>query len=54
MEMENSLQTMIALETEENWLKSTNRPYAEIQKHLDEIEVRKETVMRSVKALMMD
>ena len=54
MEMENSLQTMIALETEENWLKSTNRPYAEIQKHLDEIAVRKETVMRSVKALMMD
>ena len=52
--MEQTVETMIALEKEEAWLKTTNRPYLEIEKNLNEIADRKTAIMQSVQALMLD
>ena len=53
LEMENSILTLNALEEEEEWLKSTDRPYAQIESALKEVEERKATVMESVNNLIM-
>ena len=52
--MENTIETIIALEKEETWLKTTNRSYLDIEKNLNEIADRKLTLMQSVQALMLD
>lgn len=53
LEMENSILTLNALEEEEAWLKSTDRPYAQIESALKEVEERKATIMESVNNLIM-
>ena len=52
--MENTIQTMVALEKEEAWLKTTNKTYLEIEKNLNEIADRKIAIMQSIQALMLD
>lgn len=53
-EMESTIHTLTALEEEEEWLRSTNRPYAEVEKHMNEISNRREAIMQGVHALMLD
>ena len=52
LEMENSMLTLMALEEEEAWLKGTDRPYAQIESELKEVEDRKATVIESVNNLI--
>lgn len=52
--MENTIETLIALEKEEAWLKTTSKPYLEIEKNLNEIADRRMAIMQSVQALMLD
>ena len=54
LEMETAIHTINALETEENWLKSENRKYSEIESHLKDIDTRKKTILQGIKALIMD
>lgn len=53
-EMEHTIQTLIALEKEEQWLKSSNRQYKEIEAQLNELSDRKLAIMRGIHALMLD
>ena len=52
LEMENSMLTLMALAEEEAWIKTTDRPYTQVEKELKEIEERKATVMESVHNLI--
>ncbi|MBP0966507.1 MAG: hypothetical protein J5722_02635, partial [Oscillospiraceae bacterium] len=52
LEMESSLLTMIDLEKELNWIKTTNRPYLVIEAMVNEIADRKDFIMQGVKALI--
>ena len=52
LEMENSMLTLMALEEEEAWLKGSDRPYAQIESELKEVEDRKATVIESVNNLI--
>ena len=53
-EMVNAIKTMLALGSEEEWLKKEDRKYSEIEPHLKEIAKRKNAVMQGVRALIMD
>lgn len=52
LEMENSMLTLNALQEEEEWLKNTDRPYAQIESAIKEVEERKATVMESINNLI--
>ncbi len=52
LELESSLETMIALDKEEKWIKTTNRPYLEIEEHVNEIADRKNVIFNSIKDLI--
>ncbi len=52
LELESSLETMIALDKEEKWIKTTNRPYLEIEEHVNEIADRKSVIFSSIKDLV--
>ena len=52
LEMENSILTLMDLEKEKEWIKTTNRQYVEIQNVIDEINVRQEVIIKSVKDLI--
>ncbi len=54
LEMESTVQTLLALQEEEEWLRSSDRQYSEVEKHLNEISDRKVAIMRSIHALIMD
>ena len=54
LEMEQTLRTITALNKEEEWLKSMNRPYSVIAEQIDEVEKRRETVLTGLHALMAD
>ena len=52
LEMENSILTLMDLEKEKEWIKTTTRQYVEIQNVIDEINVRQEVIIKSVKDLI--
>ena len=54
LEMEQTLRTITALNKEEEWLKSLNRPYAVIAEQVDELKVRRETILTGLHALLAD
>ena len=53
-EMESTIQTMTALNEEENVLKTANRRYSEVEPFINEIADRKQTIMQNMRALMLD
>lgn len=53
-EMEQTLRTMLAIENEEQWLKTTNRPYAAVETRINELSDRKQTIMQGIYALIAD
>lgn len=52
LEMESSIQTLMDLEREQKWLKTTDRPYLTIESMVNEIEDRKRVVFDSIKDLI--
>lgn len=54
LEMEQTLRTITALNNEEEWLKSMNKPYAVIAELVDEVTERRDTILAGVRALMAD
>lgn len=52
LEMENSYLTIEDINREINWLKTTDRPYLEIEAQVKELEKREQDVFESVKALI--
>ena len=52
LEMENAIQTMMDLEKELQWIKTTDRPYLTIEAMVNEIEDRKHVIFDSVKDLI--
>lgn len=52
LEMENSIKTLMALDEEEKWLKTTDRQYLEIEAELNEIGDRRNTIIKSVEDLI--
>lgn len=54
LEMEHTIRTLFTIEKEEEWLKSTNRPYRVIEARVNELADRKNTIMKGVNALIAD
>ena len=52
--LENSAKAIYALDKEEVWLKTTDRPYKTIEDMISEISNRRAVIMQSVKELMED
>ena len=53
LEMESSLQTLMDIEKETNWIKTTNRPYLTIEAQVNELADRRNVMFESVKDLIM-
>ena len=53
IEMESSLQTLMDIEKETNWIKTTNRPYLTIEAQVNELADRRNVIFESVKDLIM-
>lgn len=53
-EMEQTFRTLMAIDEEEKWLKTTNRPYSKVEERLNELADRKQTIMQSVYAMISD
>jgi len=51
--MESSIMTMMDLEKELNWIKTTDRPYLTIEAMVNEIQDRKNVIFESIKDLIM-
>ena len=54
MEMEQTLQTMITIEKEEAWLRTTDRQYQIVEARMNELADRKQVVMQGIQALIAD
>ena len=54
LEMENTIQTLLALEKEEQWLRTSGRSYGEVEEHMNELADRKAAIMQGVRALMLE
>ncbi len=54
LEMESTVQTMLALDKEEQWLKNSRREYAAVESELNEIADRRQTIMTGIGALITD
>lgn len=54
LDMEHTIRTLFAIEKEEEWLKSTDRPYRVIEARVNELADRKNTIMQGVNALIAD
>jgi uncharacterized tellurite resistance protein B-like protein len=54
LEMESTMQTMMALDKEEQWLKSSQRAFTTVNPELDELTVRRQAIMDGVHALIAD
>ena len=52
LEMESSIQTLMDLEKEQQWIKTTDRQYLTIEGMVNEIEARKHVIFDSVKELI--
>jgi hypothetical protein len=53
MEMEHTIRTLMAIEQEEEWLRNSNRSYAIVESHMNELADRRNAVMRGVNALLL-
>ncbi len=51
-EMHSNIATLLDLEKELSWIKTTNKPYLTIEAHVNEINERKKSLMDSVKTLI--
>ena len=54
LEMEHTLRTLMAIETEEEWLKNSDKPYALVEERVNELADRKEAIMHGVYDLLTD
>ena len=54
LEMEHTFSTLMAIEKEEEWLKSSDRPYKVIEERVVELSNRKDTIMQGINALISD
>lgn len=54
LEMTYTIKSMIAVEREEEWLKKSNRSYAEVDPQMKELAARKANMMQSIQALLKD
>ena len=54
LEMEHTFSTLIAIEKEEEWLKSSDRSYKVIEERVVELSNRKNTIMQGINALISD
>lgn len=54
LEFTSYIQTLMAMMKEEEWLKSSNRKYTEVEKVLNELTDRKQNIMQGVYALIKD
>lgn len=54
LEMEAAVQTLLAVQKEEEFLKASERKYSEVEPQLNEIAERKTVIMQSVQALLTD
>jgi len=54
MEMEHTIRTLMAIEQEETWLRNSNRSYAIVESHINELADRRNAIMRGVNALLLD
>lgn len=54
LEMENTAKTMIVLENEKNWLKSTNQQFLIIENGLKELTKRQAALMQGIQALVRE
>lgn len=54
LEMEQLIQTNLAIDNELNWLKSSDRPYSEVRPIVDELESRRLIILESANALIED
>jgi len=52
LEMESSIQTLLEIEKEIQWIKTTDRPYLSIEAVVNELEDRKHVIVESVKDLI--
>ena len=52
LEMENSILTVTELENELQWIKTTDRPYLQIEAMVNRINHRRDTIFESVMALI--
>ncbi len=53
LEMESSIQTLMAIEKERAWIKTTDRPYLQIEEIINELNKRQQSILDSVKDLIM-
>lgn len=54
LEMEHTISTLSAIEKEEEWLKSTDKPYKVVGVRINELADRKNMIMQGVNALIAD
>ena len=54
LEMEHTFSTLLAIEKEEEWLKSSDRPYKVIEERVVELSNRKNAIMQGINALISD
>ena len=54
LEMEHTISTLAAIEKEEEWLKSTDKPYKVVEVRVNELADRKNMIMQGVNALIAD
>lgn len=52
LELETSMQTLVAIENELDWLTTTDRPYSEVETMINELADRKLVIMESVRDLL--
>lgn len=53
LEMESSMTAVLDIEKERIWIKTTNRPYLQIEEEVNELNEREQTIYESVQALAM-
>ena len=54
IEMESALKTLLAIEEEEHFLEESGRSYKEVQKHMEDLDMRKKAIMQGIFALVSD
>lgn len=54
IEMESALKTMLAIEEKEKFLEESGRSYKEVQKHMEDLDMRKKAIMQGIFALVSD
>ena len=54
LEMEAALKTLLAIQEEENFLRTSDRPYSMVEPHMNELSDRKNAILQGVRALITD